>query len=150
MSGPHNSIAEVDEEIMKTTGSSVGQSKYIRKRYQLMLTHPSTAPPAPHIASPRLGSIMTDSLYPPFILYSSLIARSNSMANLLDKKDSNSQPSKIRGDTPWKIRELTITPKMTLKVMSIPEKPTSSVRNPIPIWVVIRESMWRDKLPGGV
>jgi len=94
MSGPHNSIAEVDEEIMKTTGSSVGQSKYIRKRYQLMLTHPSTAPPAPHILSPRLGSIITNSFYPSFILYSSLIARSNSMASLIGKKNSNPQQRK--------------------------------------------------------
>ena len=33
MSGPHSSIAGVDKEIMKTTGTSVRQSRYIRKRY---------------------------------------------------------------------------------------------------------------------
>jgi hypothetical protein len=50
--------------------------------------------PAPYIPSPRLNSIITNSFYPPFIRYSSLIARTNSMANLLDKKNSNPQPRK--------------------------------------------------------
>jgi len=63
------------------------------------------------------------------------------MANLQGKKDSILQPNKTRGDTPWKIHELTTTPKKTTTVMLTPVLRIMNVKNLIPIWVVTWESM---------